>query len=150
MQIRPSQLNNYIIIIITGWLWFINVTSSSCIHWHICCKARKFSLDKFSLISLSENVHSFNFHYSLAVLFYIITKVKFVEAFNSHGFVSSAEIAKINRRWNFLVLQYHPDPDIWGTNQVLYLSPIWFIKLILDVYFHIFHSPRVPFQTEPI
>ena len=41
----------------------------------------------------------------MAVLFYIITKVKILEAFNFHGFASSAKIAKINRRWNVLVLQ---------------------------------------------
>ena len=40
-----------------------------------------------------------------AVLFYIITKVNILAAFNFHGFASSAEIAKTNHRWHFLVLQ---------------------------------------------
>ena len=43
----------------------------------------------------------------MAVLFYIITKVTNLEAFNFHGFASSVEIAKISCRRNFLILQYH-------------------------------------------
>ena len=39
----------------------------------------------------------------MAVAFYIISKTKILGAFNFHGFASSVEIAKINRRWNFLV-----------------------------------------------
>ena len=62
-----------------------------------CCKTRTFSRDKFSLIGVSTIFRTFNFHYSMPVLFYIITKVKILEAFNFHGFVSSAKIAKINR-----------------------------------------------------
>ena len=42
----------------------------------------------------------------MAVLLYIITKVQISDAFNFHGFASSAKIAKINRWRNFLVLQY--------------------------------------------
>ena len=41
----------------------------------------------------------------MAVLFYIITKVNILEAFNFQGFATSAEIAKFNQ-WNFLVLHY--------------------------------------------
>ena len=70
------------------------------------CNTRKFSWDKFSPISPSERFRSFNCHYSMAVLFYIITKAKILEAFNFHGFASSAKRVKINRRWNFLLLQY--------------------------------------------
>ena len=66
---------------------------------------RKFSQDNFSLISLSTSFCTFNFHCSTAVLFYIIIKVKILKAFNFYGFASSAKIAKINGRWNFLVLQ---------------------------------------------
>ena len=59
---------------------------------HVYCKTRAFSLHTFSLISPSKSFHSFKFHYLMAVLFYIITKVTFLEAFNFH--VSLAEIAK--------------------------------------------------------
>ena len=40
----------------------------------------------------------------MAILFYIITKVNILEAFNFQRFATSVEIAKIN--CNFLVLQY--------------------------------------------
>ena len=40
--------------------------------------------------------------------FYILSKMKILAAFNFHEFASSAKIAKINRRWNFLFLQYIP------------------------------------------
>ena len=70
------------------------------------CKTRKFSRDKFSLISPSQIFRSFNSHYSMTVLFYIITKVNILEAFNFHRFASSAKIAKINCGWNCLVLHY--------------------------------------------
>ena len=73
-------------------------------NWY--CKTRKFSWDKFSQISPSKSFRSFNFHYSLAVLFCIITKVKILEAFNFQRFASSPEIVKINRKWNFPVLLY--------------------------------------------
>ena len=68
-------------------------------------KTRTFSWDKFSLIRSSKHFHSFKFHYSMAVLFYIITKVKLLEAFNFHGF-DSVETVKFSHWWNFLVLQY--------------------------------------------
>ena len=62
------------------------------------CKMRKFSGDKFSPISPSKSFHSFNFHYSIGVLFYIIIKVTFLEAFHFHWFASSVEIVKSNCR----------------------------------------------------
>ena len=82
------------------------------------CKARKFSWDKFSWISPSKIVHALNFHYSMVVLFYIITKVlNNTGFFNVHGLASSAEITKMNPWWNFLVLQYfcdcHPSCIVW-------------------------------------
>ena len=42
----------------------------------------------------------------MAALFYIITKVDILHAFNFHRFASSAEMVKNNCIWNFLVLQY--------------------------------------------
>ena len=42
----------------------------------------------------------------MAVPFYIISQMKILAAFNFQGFASSAKIAKVNRRWNVLVLQY--------------------------------------------
>ena len=61
----------------------------------------------------------------MAVLFYMINKVNILEAFNFHGFVSSAEIVKINPRLNFLFLQYQVPSEVskilqqwilvWGT-----------------------------------
>ena len=70
------------------------------------CKTRTFSGDKFSLINPSKHFRSFNFHHWMTVLFYIITKVNILKAFNFHGFASSLKIVKINCRWNFLVLHY--------------------------------------------
>ena len=76
--------------------------SSQMIFWPYC-KTRKCSGDKFSLISPSKCFRSFHFRYSMAILFYIITKITNLEAFYVYGFASSA---KINCMWNFLVLQY--------------------------------------------
>ena len=75
-------------------------------HASIYCKTRKFSGDKFSVISPFKSFFSFNFYSSIAVLFCIIIKVKLLEDFSFHWFASAAEIAKINCKWNFLVLQY--------------------------------------------
>ena len=50
------------------------------------------------MISLSKISRSFNFGYSVAVLFYINTKVKIVEAFNFHEFASPVKRAKIYHR----------------------------------------------------
>ena len=72
----------------------------------IYCRTIKFSSDKFPLSSPSKSFHSFNFHYSMAVHCYIITKVNILDAFNFHGFASSAKIPEINCWRNLLVLQY--------------------------------------------
>ena len=53
------------------------------------------------MISPSNRFRSCNFHYSMAVLFSIITKVKKLQAFSFHRFASSEETAKINRNENF-------------------------------------------------
>ena len=81
-------------------------------YWNLILWFRNFAESVFiKRENLAENnfhwlAHfcSFN-HYSMTVPVYIITKVKNLEAFNFHRFSSSAKIAKINRRWNFLVLQ---------------------------------------------
>ena len=77
------------------------------------CIMRKFSWIKFSLIRSSKIVRSCNFHYPMAVHFYIINKVNILETFNFHTFASSVEIAKIKHRWNFLVLQYTYNAVCW-------------------------------------
>ena len=69
------------------------------------CKTRKFSWETFSLIIPFRSFCQLNFHYSMSVLFYIITKKTILEALNFHRFASSVEMAKINLGWNFLVLQ---------------------------------------------
>ena len=42
----------------------------------------------------------------MSVYIHIITTVKKLEALNFHVFASLVEIAKINCRWNFVVVQY--------------------------------------------
>ena len=56
------------------------------------------SRDKVSQISPYKCFSSFSFHYSVAVLFYFVTKVKNFKDFNFHRFASSVAIVKINRR----------------------------------------------------
>ena len=55
------------------------------------CKRRKFNREKFSMISPSKRFCSFNFHCSMAMPFYIITKENNLDL-NFHGFASWAEI----------------------------------------------------------
>ena len=80
---------------------------------------KHFSQDKFLLISPSKSFCSFNFHYLMTDLFYII--VKHLEAFNFQGFASSAVIVKINCRWNVLAIQYFRRRLVgWATGQSWY------------------------------
>ena len=83
-----------------------NTLLLSCIY----CKMRKFTWDKVPWLTHPNNFAHFYFHYSMAVLFHIITIVNISEAFNFHGFASSKEIAKINCKWNVLVLQWTEPP----------------------------------------
>ena len=64
-----------------------------------------------------ENLAEINFHWFAHPNFFthliltfsgnsLLYKEDILEAFNFHGFSPSAEIAKINRRWYFLLLQY--------------------------------------------
>ena len=91
------------------------------------CKLRIFSSDRFSLISPSKTFHSFNFHYSMAIPFYVITNINILEPFNFHRVSSSAEIVKTNHRWNCLVLQYpiHCHFSFRNSQPLCILLPWW-------------------------
>ena len=82
------------------------------------CKTRNFSSIKFSLISSSKSFCSFNFHCAMAVLFYIISRVNILATTNFHCLGLSAKIGKINRGWNFVVLQYY----IWIMANILFVT----------------------------
>ena len=84
--------------------WFIQEERCICeidcvVHY---CKSRKCSWHKLSLICQSKCFHyKSNFHQSVAVNRYIISKMKLLAAIYFHWFASSANI---NCRWNFLAL----------------------------------------------